>query len=276
LGGFVFPRDSGDQLLSRYSPAYFHEKYDLNRQSEYLNMKSWNRKAALCLDRVEKLRGGQTGLLLDLGCGRGWFLEAARKRGWSVRGLELCPEIAKHTMEQLGEQVYIGSLFDTPLPSTTFDLVTMFDVIEHLESPVGALQICHRILKPGGALVLSTPNFRGLGCRLLGAKAFGIWPDEHIVYFGPASIRQALWLAEFTRIEIASREIYPENVATLISRLLGRNGGGTGGVGGSKEEVWSVKRPFRNSMILRGCRAVANWIFAAIPIGDELLAFAVK
>jgi 2-polyprenyl-3-methyl-5-hydroxy-6-metoxy-1,4-benzoquinol methylase len=273
---FVYPHVSGPELLSQYSPNYFRERYDSLQQSEYLNMKSWQNKIAMCLGQVDRLRGAKTGLLLDVGCGKGWFLEAARERGWQVQGVELCAEVAKETMERVGTQVYIGNIFDVELPSETFDLVTMFDVIEHLEAPIEALRICYRILKPGGALALSTPNLCGLGCRLLGARAFAVWPDEHIFYFGPASMKRALHLADFTDIEIASREIYPENAATIISRLLGKNGGHIGAVNAADPGVRSVKKLFRNNPGLKGFRTALNGFFAALPIGDELLAFAIK
>jgi len=273
---FVYPRASGLELLSQYSPRYFQEKYDTLRQSGYVNMQSWQNKISMCLRRVDKLRGGRTGLLLDVGCGKGWFLEEARKHGWQVQGLELCPEVAKGTMERVGTQVYTGSIFDVALPSETFDLVTMFDVIEHLEGPLEALRICHRILKPGGALVLSTPNLYGLGCRLLGARAFAVWPDEHIVYFGTASIGRALRLAEFSRLEIVSREIYPENASAIVARLLGKNGGHTAVVNAADPVVQSVKKLFRNNPIFKGLRISLNGFFAAVRWGDELVAFAVK
>jgi 2-polyprenyl-3-methyl-5-hydroxy-6-metoxy-1,4-benzoquinol methylase len=273
---FVYPRVSGSELLSQYSPKYFQERYDSLQQSEYLNMESWQKKIALCLGRVNRLRGAKTGLLLDVGCGKGWFLETARERGWQVQGVELCAEVAKRTMERMQTQVHVGSIFDVALPSETFDLVTMFDVIEHLEAPIEALRICYRILKSGGALALSTPNLRGLGCRLLGARAFAVWPDEHIIYFGPASMKRALQLADFAEIEIASREIYPENAATIISCVLGENGGHTGVLNAADPGVRSVKKLFRHNRILKGIRRALNEFFGAVPIGDELLAFALK
>jgi 2-polyprenyl-3-methyl-5-hydroxy-6-metoxy-1,4-benzoquinol methylase len=273
---FVYPRASGSELLSQYSPKYFQERYESLQQSEYLNMESWQKKIALCLGRVNRLRGAKTGLLLDVGCGKGWFLETARERGWQVQGVELCAEVAKRTMERVQTQVHVGSIFDVALPSETFDLVTMFDVIEHLEAPIEALRICYRVLKPGGALALSTPNLRGLGCRLLGARAFAVWPDEHIIYFGPASMKRALHLADFVDIEIASREIYPENAATIISRLLGENGRHTAVLSAADPGVRSVKKLFRHNRILKGIRRALNEFFGAVPIGDELLAFGLK
>jgi SAM-dependent methyltransferase len=205
------------------------------------------------------------------------FLEAARDRGWQVEGLELCAEVARNTMERVRTQVYSGSIFDIELPSETFDLVTMFDVIEHLETPIEALRICYRILKPGGALAISTPNLRGLGCRLLGANAFAVWPDEHIFYFGPTSLRRALRLADFTDTQIASREIYPENAAAILSRLLGKNGNGRPGAANVVDPgVRPVKKLFRNNSALKAVRAAVNGLFSTLPLGDELLAFTIK
>jgi 2-polyprenyl-3-methyl-5-hydroxy-6-metoxy-1,4-benzoquinol methylase len=273
---FVYPRLDRPELLSQYSPSYFQTKYEALRQSGYVSMDSWHKKTDLCLTRVDKLRGGKTGLLLDFGCGKGWFLEAARERGWQVQGLELCPEVAKETMERVGAQVYTGSIFDVELPSETFDLVTMFDVIEHLELPLEALRICYRILKPGGALVISTPNLSGIGCRLLGARAFGVWPDEHIVYFGPVAMSRALRLAQFENIEISSRGIYPENATAIISRILRKNNRHAGATSGVSDEVWSIKKLFRNNPVLKGLRTAVNGFFVTVPIGDELLAFTIK
>ena len=107
-------------------------------------MQSWRAKITMCLARVNRLRGASTGLLLDVGCGKGWFLETARERGWRVEGVELAPERLIRTMERVSTQVHVGSIFDVELPSETFDLVTMYDVIEHLEAPLEALRVCYR------------------------------------------------------------------------------------------------------------------------------------
>jgi len=269
---FVYPRLGGEQLLSQYSPSYFQEKYEALRQSGYVSEDSFQKKVGLCLERVGKLRAGPPGLLLDMGCGQGRFLEAAQQRGWQVQGLELCPQVARQTAERLRVQVYSGSLFEVSLPAESFDLVTMFDVIEHLEQPPQALRICHRILKPGGVLAIGTPNLRGIGVRLLGARAFGVWPDEHIVYFGPAAMRRALGSARFAGSKIISREIYPENASAMISRVTGRSKH-RAEVG---EKVRPLKQLFRHNPLFKALRSTLNGFFTAVPLGDELLAFTVK
>lgn len=273
---FVYPRIGSAELLSQYSPAYFEQNYEATRRLEYVNPLAMERKQGLFLQRAAKLSGRRTGSVLDVGCGTGRFLEFAKARGWEIAGLELCEEVGRKTAARLGAQVYLGSVFDVELPTESFDIVTMFDCIEHLEDPLRALAICRRALKPGGVLAVTTPNFQGIGRMLLGPQAFAIWPDTHIIYFGPRSLRFALRQVKFDRIKVASREIYPENVATIVTRLRGRNVTYTREVNAAEPAVWSIKKRFRNNPILKGLRIALNGLFAAVPVGDELLAFAVK
>jgi len=235
-----------------------------------------DRKQGFFLQQAGRLFGKRTGSVLDIGCGTGRFLEFAQTHGWQIAGLELCAGVGRETASRLRAQVYLGSVFDVELPKEKFDLVTMFDCIEHLEDPLRALTICHRTLKPGGVLAITTPNFKGIGRLLLGPQAFAIWPDTHIVYFMPRSLRFALRQVNFDHIKIASREIYPENVATIVARLRGIKANYTSEVNADERAVWSVKEPFRNNVILRGARLALNRLFAAVPVGDELLAFATK
>ncbi len=170
-------------------------------------MQSWRAKITMCLARVNRLRGASTGLLLDVGCGKGWFLETARERGWRVEGVELCREVARNHGE-VSTQVHVGSIFDVELPSETFDLVTMYDVISTLKR-----------LSKRSELLSNSKTRRSIGNQhaepswpsvpSVGARAFAVWPDEHIFYFGPASMSRALRMAHFTNVEIATREYIP-------------------------------------------------------------------
>src|SRR6266704_5437418 len=180
---FVYPRASGSELLSQYSPAYFAQNYESTRRLQYVSDTATDRKQGFFLQQAGRLFGKRTGSVLDIGCGTGRFLEFAQTHGWQIAGLELCAGVGRETAARLRAQVYLGSVFDVELPKEKFDLVTMFDCIEHLEDPLRALTICHRTLKPGGVLAITTPNFKGIGRLLLGPQAFAIWPDTHIVYF---------------------------------------------------------------------------------------------
>jgi SAM-dependent methyltransferase len=273
---FVHPRSTGSELLEQYSPEYFEKNYGSTHRVVYVNPSAEIRKQSFFLQQAAKLTGTRTGSILDVGCGTGRFLAFAQAQGWDTTGLELCAEVGRETAARLRCQVHLGSVFEADLPKETFDVVTMFDCIEHLEGPVQALEICRQVLKPGGVLVVTTPNFQGIGRLMLGPEAVGIWPDTHIIYFGPRSLRFALRQAKFDHIRTSSREIYPENVATILAHLRGRKGSCAREVNPAEPAVWSIKKRFRNNPVLQSLRTALNTLFGAVPIGDDLFAFAVK
>jgi 2-polyprenyl-3-methyl-5-hydroxy-6-metoxy-1,4-benzoquinol methylase len=105
-------------------------------------------------------RGGLR--LLDVGCGIGSFLLGPQQEGWRVAGIELNAGAATWAREKRSLDVYIGSIEErTSFPSESFDVVTMFGVIEHLAHPTDAVKECCRILRRGGILVLQTPTEDG-------------------------------------------------------------------------------------------------------------------
>lgn len=274
----VFVQSGSSESQSLYDGAYFEQKYTRPINSGYINADAAQKKMLGCLRRAISLcqsLNGKPGTILDVGCGTGRFLEIAQKGGWVTQGLELFPGIAQETAARLGIKVSASSILETDLPSHSFDVITMFDVIEHIEEPVRALDICERILKPGGVLILTTPNFNGLGRRLMGKDAFAIWPDEHLIYFRPSTLRKALALAGFGHVEMNTRDIYPENVAMFLSRLRGREQLISSRPTGTETSVLSVKSLARGR-VLRRVRSLANRIFSHILWGDELLAFARK
>ena len=104
----------------------------------------------------------QKGSILDVGCGVGHFLAQAKKRGWTVQGLDIAPAAKSAAKEIYGLHVEVGFLNSAPFVSGSFDVITLWDVIEHMRQPVENLNHAHQLLKEGGILVLKTPNERGL------------------------------------------------------------------------------------------------------------------
>lgn len=101
--------------------------------------------------------------LLDVGCGIGTFLQQAKREGWEVAGLELSPSVAAYARDQNRLQVDTCSIEgNTPFSSASFDVITLFGVIEHLTNPRGAAEECARLLRPGGVLILQTPAEDGM------------------------------------------------------------------------------------------------------------------
>jgi SAM-dependent methyltransferase len=97
--------------------------------------------------------------MLELGCGIGTFLADARDAGWQMSGLEINPEFPGFCRDELGiEDVKCGVIADPPFPQGSFDAVAMLDVLEHMYDPMTAIRQCVQLLKPGGLLVVKSPN----------------------------------------------------------------------------------------------------------------------
>ena len=124
---------------------------------------------AQLLDRIAGL-GMSGGTLLDVGCFSGLFLSNASKRGFEVSGVEPNHEAYLHVRDFWGFEVAHGILSAADLASERFSVVSFLDVIEHVPDPVSELKQALRLLRPGGLLMLVTPNVKGLPQRVVKAK----------------------------------------------------------------------------------------------------------
>lgn len=126
--------------------------------------------------------------LLDVGCGIGNFLQQAQRAGWRVAGLDLSPSVAAYAREQRGLDVKSGSIESTTsFPPASFDVITMFGVIEHLANPDASAKECARLLRPGGVLILQTPSEDGLMRRV---GRFLYWVTGGLVSFQVVQLYQ--------------------------------------------------------------------------------------
>jgi SAM-dependent methyltransferase len=121
------------------------------------------------LDEIVKFGGG-TGSLLDVGCFSGMFLRNARERGFEIAGIEPNEDAFMHVRNLLRCEVVNGSLASANFSPNYFSVVSFLDVIEHVEDPVADLKAALRIMRPGGVLVLATPNVKGLLQRVTKTK----------------------------------------------------------------------------------------------------------
>jgi SAM-dependent methyltransferase len=142
------------------------------------------------VSRLERYAG--PGRLLDVGCGEGAFLRAARKRGWEVFGTELTAETARFARESGGLDVRTGGPAEWGFEAGTFDAVTFWHVLEHVPDPVAMLEQCARLLRPGGLIVVAVPNLRSLQAKLAGRHWFHLDVPYHVSHFSPASLDVAL------------------------------------------------------------------------------------
>lgn len=143
------------------------------------------------------------GCLLDVGCACGFLLVAARERGFDVRGVEPSAWATAYARREFGLDVWHGSLEEAPLEPSSFDVVVLADAIEHLGDPRAALQKLYRLLKPGGRLLLLTPDLGSLMARVAGAHWWGLL-DDHYHYFDRRTLRRLLEDEGFTVERVAA------------------------------------------------------------------------
>lgn len=143
------------------------------------------------LAHLERYAG--PGRLLDVGCGPGFLLSAARARGWDGVGIDLNQWAVDYGRDQLGLDLRVGELAEAGLGAGEFDAVTMMDLIEHVPDPDALVAEAARLVRPGGALVVLTPDAGAKISRALGRR----WPEvarpgEHTVLFSVAGLSALL------------------------------------------------------------------------------------
>ncbi len=143
-----------------------------------------------------------SGRLLDLGCSTGYFLNAARL-DFETLGVEPSLWACEYARSRLRLDVISGTLDQARLPPSSFDVVAMIDVIEHLGDPQATLHDVASLLRPGGLLYLLTPNVQSLTARLLRARWWGLRP-AHLYYFSPHTLTAMLGRAGFEVVLLKS------------------------------------------------------------------------
>lgn len=179
--GFVFSaRIPTNQELITY-----YEGYGRNDYLSPITIKRYNE----ILDQFESVR--KTNRLLDVGCGIGYFLEVAKKRGWEVYGTEYTDE-AIRICQSKGIQMNQGVLDPANYQSESFDVITSFEVIEHINNPQSEINNISSLLRKGGLFYVTTPNFNSLLRYHLGEKYNVIcWP-EHLSYYTPSTLNRLM------------------------------------------------------------------------------------
>jgi ubiquinone/menaquinone biosynthesis C-methylase UbiE len=227
--GYTNPRLTTDEIMRAYEgvqdPLYV-EEYD-GRAITFQRH----------LQRVEALKP-PPGRLLDVGAYSGVFVEAAKGRGWDAWGLEPCRWAVDQARRRHLNMIE-GSLDTVDLEEQSFDVVTMWDVIEHVTDPLGQLRKLHRILKPGGMAVLHTMDLDSTFAKLMGSR----WPwlmEMHIYYFTPQTLGRMAERAGFKVVKARAEGRYLRlgYVATRvggINRFAGKLAAGALRVCGLRE-----------------------------------------
>jgi SAM-dependent methyltransferase len=184
---FAVPLPSEEELEWLYTYGYDYSWFLRRRHLKRMQASHRYRRLRDLLPAVFE-RG--RGRLLDVGCGHGWFLEAAHADGWRAEGLEMLSDRA-----ELGGDVVIhnGTLANHTLPASAYDLVTLWHVLEHMNRPGEALAAVRELLAPGGICVIAVPNKDAAGLRR--AKERWVWcqpPYTHPWHFTEGSLKSIL------------------------------------------------------------------------------------
>lgn len=209
------PRHSQQTLHDIYTETYydhdgltngleFYGYDDYLRDEENIKITFTKR-----LETIE--RYARQGALLDVGCATGFFLDLARDHGWDVAGTEVSEFAAQYAHDRFGLDVRLGTLKELALDAQAFDVVTMWDVIEHVPDPMEELREVRRIMRDGGVLSIITPDAGSIVARILGRR----WEEfrrvrEHLYFFSLRTLSEMLHKAgfEILRTESADKVFY--------------------------------------------------------------------
>lgn len=158
------------------------------------------------------------GKILDLGCSLGFFLDLARARGWKGFGVEISEYAVAYAKKKLGINVFLGTLGEAKFEKGFFDVVTLFQTIEHLPDPGAALKEIYKILKKGGLLVITTPNINSFYTKVLGRHSFQYAHKEHLYYFTKETLVGMITKARFRKVIVSKDRNWSLPLGDLIER----------------------------------------------------------
>ncbi len=149
--------------------------------------------------------GGQTpGNLLEVGCGAGDYLALMRGMDWDVEGVEIDQAACQHARKKHGLKVHEGTLESKEYAENSFDAIVLNHVIEHVFDPITLIKECRRVVKPGGKIILLTPNMESWGHRKFKKDWINLDPPRHIFLFSPKTMLACATAVGFNNIEVTT------------------------------------------------------------------------
>jgi SAM-dependent methyltransferase len=167
------------------------------------------------LTRIKRLKSA--GMLLDVGCAFGFFLDEA-KDSFDAYGIELSPFAAAFAHAELDLNVFVGTFTTAGIEEATFDVITLWDTLEHLSSPRKALQEAARLLKTGGVLALQTGDVASLCAKFSGMRWHLYNLPEHLFFFSKDTCTRILQATGF-KVIWCSYDTNYYSLSHLLDRL---------------------------------------------------------
>lgn len=250
--GFVFARDIPTvkdltDYYSGYGTTHYLSPITIKRYNEWL-------------DEFEVYR--ETGNILDVGCGSGFFLEEAKKRGWHVYGTEFSDELVAICRSK-SISMSQGSLNERTFDNLQFDVVISIEVLEHINNPVEEMQHIRRLLRPGGLFYCTTPNFNGISRYWLGDKYNIIdWP-EHLGYFTAGTLRKLMNDSGFVTVRI-------ETTGFSFTRFRGSLRLTNQKVVSSESDDEKLRKRIEGNALLGFAKTILNWMLNITRTGTSV------
>lgn len=218
------------------------------------------------LDKLEPYR--RTGRLLDVGSGSGFFLDVAKERGWEVHGTEYDHAMVASSAAR-GFHMQTGPLDPLNYEPGSFDVITSFEVLEHLVTPQLELSHFHQLLRPGGILYLTTPNFNAMSRRIAGAAWTIVNYPEHLNYYTSTTMRTALRGAGFQERRIWTTGISIMRLRGSLTRVKQDNTD-------PKNDDQQLRGHIESSPVLRVLKDLLNMTLSFFRAGDSIKVLAVR
>lgn len=212
------------------------------------------------LDKFEAFRKNNN--LIDLGCSNGLFLECAKKRGWNVYGTEYAQESIDYCAKN-GIKVFKSDKLPEEFLKMQFDVVTSFEVIEHINTPNPEMEFVKKILRKGGGFYVTTPNFNSFSRFLLKEKWNVIEYPEHLTYFTAKTLDKLMRKHGFKKdflitTGISFLRFNQSRGKDEINRTLNNN----------VDE--NLRQSIEKNLLLQWAKSFINFLLNTFKIGDAM------
>jgi len=222
--------------------------------------------------RINEVLGGfekfrKNNKMLDVGCGPGLFLIEAKKRGWEVYGTEFTDKQLAYLKDK-GINTLKGKLTNNSFEDGLFDVIISSEVIEHINNPVEEMQQFHRLLRKGGVVYITTPNFNALERYLLKGDYEIIEYPEHLSYYTPTTINLLLTNNGFEKLKITTTGV---SIARIKKSLKRKNNESTELVASDETLREQLETGYK-----RHIKSFINGMLNFLGIGNSLKVWYVK
>jgi len=194
---FAYPLPTAEDLAKLYDETYYqiydpgYRGYDDYEADQHNLLRTFDRRIKYIMRSSPP-----AGRLLDVGCAHGFFLQAAANAGWDVYGIDISAYAIEYARQRFGDHVMQGQFPDSTLPNNHFQVITMWDYLEHTLDPRAELKKAHELMTDNGILAVYTPELGSLPARVMRHRWLH-YKTEHLFYFSRKVIRRLLEEAGF-------------------------------------------------------------------------------